>query len=470
VTKQGLSFFAAVTLLLGAWLAGCGSTESSPPGNIGDKGSGGDGGKVSPFGDSGTSEGDGGHIMVRTGDSGPFDGGTFTTLPAVPQVIFSQGSVLKDPSIVAIFFSNDDPTVAPQLQDFYTGIGNTQFWQATSEYGVGPATAKIVTLDAAAPAMIDDNTEINDAGDTALEVWLLGEITSGAIPANTPNTEYMINYPSGTTINAGGDSCTAYGGYHTDMLDNDNNNLSYGVIPRCSAEGTGQTTLQVVTTTASHELVEAATDPYPDYAPGYSQCDTPHIFWDEANSGSEVADMCQNDPEAYYQFSDFGYLVQRFWSNASASAGHDPCVPELPNTPFFIAMPELNDTGVFIYDGVTGEPQNYTVSSVNIPVGGTATVWVDVHSDGTLPDWDITAYDYNYFWTGDTSQELLDVSMPVTTGNNGDRLPVIITVKTAGNENTNMEVNNSELFVIQAAQGTSMTAPQHYWYGVVINN
>ena len=271
----------------------------------------------------------------------------------------------------------------------------------------------------------------------------------------------MINYPSTTTVTANGMGCVDFDGYHTDLTDAANNLISYGVVPRCTDPGL--TTEVTFTSTVSHEVMEAATDPWPDYSPGWAQVDNAHLFFDEANEGTEVADMCENDPEAYYQFPGLPFTVQRVWSNKSVLAGHDPCVPEIPNTVFFNAVPELPDTGLYNYYGT-----NVTVSSVHIPVGGTGTVYIDLYSDGTTPDWDVTVLDGNYFNTGDQSQALLTVDQPVTTGNNGTRLAVNLTVKSAGS-NANGEVPNTELFAIVSSQGTSETAPAHYWYGIVTN-
>jgi hypothetical protein len=449
-----------IPLLTVAALVGCGSHGSAAPA---------DAGKdsfafhVEPDGGSGvnpdaTTHGDGGAPPVSV------EAGAWDALPPFPQVENADGGVLASPQIVAIFFSNEDQTLLPTLEQFYMGIGSTSYWQAVSEYGVGPATAKIVVLSEAAPATIDDTSDA--AGDnTALENWLLGEINANPspLPAWTPNTEYMINYPATTTVTSDGMQCVAFDGYHSDFQNADQTvTYNYGVIPRCTDPGS--TLLVTFSSTVSHELIESATDPYPDYSPAWSQADTPHLFWDEANTGSEIGDMCQDDLEAYYQFSDFPFTVQRFWSNKSVLAGHDPCVPEIPDVTYVIAIPELPDTGLFAYEVGT-----VTVDSVHIPVGETRTIYVDLYSDGAIPAWDVQGYDYAYFYSGVASDALLTVDMPITTGNRGERLPVTITVKTAGNANTNQQVDNTELFVIESSQGLSATAPQHYWYGIVTN-
>jgi len=334
-------------------------------------------------------------------------------------------------------------------------------WQAGAEYGVGPATAQNIVLTEAAPATIDDTPD--QAGDnTALQNWLLAAITAKTLPAWTPSTIYMLNYPTGTTVTSNGNSCTDFDGYHGDAQDSANDIIAYGVVPRCTDQGS--TTLVTFTSTISHELVEAATDPYPDYSPGWAQVDNAHLFFDEANEGTEVADMCENDPEAYYEFPGYPFTVQRIWSNKAVLAGHDPCVPEIPNTVFFNAVPELPDTGPYDYYGSTVD-----VASVHIAVGGTATVYIDLYSDGATPDWDVNVFDFNNFNYGPASDDLLTISQPITTGNNGSRLAVTVTVKAAGNPMTNGQIENTELFAVVSSLGTSQSSPSHYWYGIVTN-
>jgi hypothetical protein len=395
------------------------------------------------------------------GDSGA-EAGKWDALPAPPQVVDEDGGILASPVLVAVFFANEDQATLPTLETFYKGLGGSPMWKAGEEYGVGPAHATIVVLPEAAPATIDDTTD--SAGDpTELVTWLLSEVAANALPAPTAGTTYLINYPAGTKVTANGVQCSEFDGYHSDLQNaSGTETLSYAVIPHCTDMGSSY--LDTFTTTVSHEAIEAATDPYPDYAPAWSQADDAHLFFDEANTGSEIADMCENDPEADQEFAGFPFKVQRVWSNKAALAGHDPCVPEIPGRVFVNAVPELPDTGTYEY-----YKQNVTVSSVAIPVGGTRTTYVDLYSDGKTPDWDVIVVDYNYFYSGDPAQALLDITMPVTSGNDGDKLPVTITVKAAGNPNANMQLPNTELFVVYSSQGNSVTAPAHMWYGLVTN-
>ncbi len=397
-------------------------------------------------------------------DAGPTVG-KWDALPPFPQVVNGGAGGLATPTVVAVFFSNEDTGQLPDLEKVYTDLGTSNYWKSLAEYGVGTPTIKTIVLPSAAPAMIDDT--LGGTGFTALQNLLLAQIASGALPSPNGSTVYLLNFPITTVLTSNGSTCGGFDGYHADMKDSMNNVIGYGVIPGCIDQGS--TRLVTFSSTVSHEVVETVTDAFPNNNAGWYMVDNAHLFFDLANNGSEIGDMCQNDPEATYVFSDMPYTVQRFWSNMSAAAGHDPCVPQNPNLVFFNAVPELPDTGLFNYFGGGGTPPK--VDSVAIPVGMTKTVWLDLYSDGTVTDWTVSVMDNNVFNGANPSQALLSFSLPVTTGNNGTRLPLEITVKKAGNGNNQGEVTNVELFAIISSQGTGPgnQGPSHYWYGAVTN-
>jgi hypothetical protein len=123
-------------------------------------------------------------------------------------------------------------------------------------------------------------------------------------------------FPSTTTITGStGTSCIDYGGYHSEdvagMYD-----VPYAVIPTCSSD---------VSIPVSHELIEAATDPFVGSAPGYRFSDPANPF--TYPTGGEVGDLCQGISGVY----DGTYVAQRIWSNDLADAGvGSPCAPAPP--------------------------------------------------------------------------------------------------------------------------------------------
>jgi len=146
------------------------------------------------------------------------------------------------------------------------------------------------------------------------------------------------------------------------------------VLPRCA--GDGQTGLAALTLAASHELIEASTDPQPDTMPAYSFADANHVGW-ALFAGAEVGDMCELDNDDAYVPPGFPWVVQRIWSNRAAWAGQTPCVPA-DSPSFFYATAVPTDVATL---NLLGTPQSYP--AVYIPVGTTGTVAVQLISNGS---------------------------------------------------------------------------------------
>jgi hypothetical protein len=366
--------------------------------------------------------------------------------PAPPQVVTSGGPVLASPEIFSVFFSNDDSAFVGTLDDFGQKLGATAYWATLGEYGVGPATGSSVQLTESATGNIDDST---------IQTWLAGKLNGNdpAWIAPDANTVYVLYYPAGVTItNGGAKSCQAFGGYHSNILvhtGHGNINAAYAVIPRC-ASGHGLTGIDVITAAASHELAEAATDPYPNNKPAYGQVDDADIYWELALGGPEIGDMCAQSPASYAKFPDLpDYTVQRVWSNEMALEGHDPCVPSLDGEVYANAAPVLPDTLTVPLMG-----RQVTLSAVKIPVGTSETIDVSLFSDApTLGPWTVQAVDF----TGGGSE--LSFSFDRTTGVNGDVLKLTITHTAAGSQ-------GGSLFLLESNPGT---ANQQVWFGAVSN-
>ncbi len=101
-----------------------------------------------------------------------------------------------------------------------------------------------------------------------------------------------------------------FSGYHGSMKVG-STDVVYAVIARCKTVAMSSVT--------AHELFEAATDPYFSAYQGFSD------FQNRPNIGGEIGDLCEGRTDVVP--SDVGYPVPRIWSNAAASAGHDPCQP-----------------------------------------------------------------------------------------------------------------------------------------------
>ena len=284
---------------------------------------------VPPGADLGEVE-DGGAVVepIDAGDNGAPSDVYPAPFMAPPEVMRSGGPVLDEPRFVPVFFSNDDMTLVPRVFDYEKKVATSNYWkEVTSEYGVGPATVtNPVVLSETATGTIDDSK---------IRTWLAAKLNAGdpAFPAPTTDDIVVLHYPSTATItltSSGGQvsrSCREFGAYHGDtQLDNAHNRMrvAYAVIPRCRSQGS---TFDTMTLSESHELIEAATDPYPRTNPAYSSLESDYYHWQALTSGGEVSDLCQISFDSDIRPAELGYVVQRSWSNAAAKAGSNPVRP-----------------------------------------------------------------------------------------------------------------------------------------------
>ncbi len=378
--------------------------------------------------------------------------------PAPAQVLSLGGPVLTAPRYVPVFWPNDvDETYVRAFLDDY--VASDIYTQQTGEYGVGTATvtASCHPTDEQPAALRDE----------AIRAWLTNQFEAalaaqsgsgpgGVLPLPDANTVYLLYFPSGTNLAAGDGlsdvGCQDFLGYH-ESVNWRGEDVSYAVFPRCP-QYTGLQLEEELTAASNHEMVEAATDPYPSAAPAFDQVDPLHDYYYFEVGGSEVADMCQNLVGSFGIPAGFPYNVQRTWSNASTLAGHEPCIPAPPG-PYFASVPVLPDMVTYTdeYGSVL------TTAGVHIPVGGVATIDLDLFSDQpTDGQWTIVPRD-------DTSVQGASQTLgfrfdnDVNTGSNGDVLRMTITVVQA-------PFNHVEGFWVFSELNGRVTA----WLGVVTND
>jgi hypothetical protein len=434
---------AAGLIAVGALLYACGSTH---------------GGTAAPAPDASDDVDEGGSPADAAGpdDAGPDvdHGSPSSVYPAPhatpPTVVDVGGDVLATPKIVPITFAGQ--STAADIDAFAAAVGTSAFWTAaTKEYGVGAASAAApIHLATAAP------TSITDA---AIQAWMQSNL-QGATPAwGAPdkNAIYTVFYPPTTVLTAPAlaNMCTN-GAYHSEFALNDGTPIVYAVVAGCQKEGidpwSAPTGTDLTTFNASHEWIEAATDPHPNSNPAYYQTDDDHLSWLVVPPGGELADMCAFNPGAALLPSGFAHPVQRSWSNASVLAGHDPCVPHASAQPYFNSAPVLGDTITFEFSG-----QKITTKGVHIPVGGTKTVEVDLYSDGpTSGPWTLTAFD-PLTWIQQKPE--LDFSFDRASGVNGEK--VYLTIKVLKKDPS----YGAEMLAITSTLGNE----KNIWFGAVGN-
>jgi hypothetical protein len=355
-----------------------------------------------------------------------------------PTVIHSGGPVQTAPRVVPVFVKGDD-LIRPEAESFLQQLAKAPYWAATTaEYGVGPLTIlPSIVLDA--PPASDQAFQdlIAASADGAHDGW----------PKADLNTIYIIFLPLGAELSDSPGACTEYGGYHSEGAFANGDPIVYSIIPRCSVQGSF---LYPLTLATSHELIEAATDPLPFTAPAYARTDDEHYIWSRRPQG-ETGDMCEYVNAANNSILIGNYTVQRTWSNVSAAAGHDPCVPAMP-TAYLGAAPKLDEPLMVKTHGAM-----ITTKGVQIPVGTSKTIDVELFSDGPSPDFEVYAADVSSWLDGKPAE--LKFAWDKQTGHNGDTLHLTITHAAMGRS------GGSELVIFVGKPGATVSQ----WWGLVGN-
>jgi hypothetical protein len=224
--------------------------------------------------------------------------------PAVPaQLTYRNGPLLTSVEVFTIFWGaawNTAPesSLVTRINDFFDYILSSQLMDQLAEYSVGSqkiargSLIGTITLTTPAPGKTVDDSEIQNL--------LQQEISAGTLPASTPNSLYFLFLPPGVTVTQGGSaSCQVFCGYHDAI----NSSVFYAVMPYPGCAGClgGAAAFDALTSTTSHELCEAITDPVPGQG------------WYDDNNG-EIGDIC-----AWQTRTLGGYTIQLEWSNKANS-------------------------------------------------------------------------------------------------------------------------------------------------------
>jgi hypothetical protein len=226
-----------------------------------------------------------------------------TAAAATPKLTYRNGPLLTSVQVFTIFWGaawQQSPLseLRTQIDQFFDFILTSQLVDQLGEYSIpgktithGAHIGSAVLATPAPPASVQDS---------AIQQFIQQQIDSGALPAPTPNTLYFVYLPEGVSVtDQGSASCTTFCGYH----DSFGNNIFYAVMPYpgCSGCLGALSPLDALTSTSSHELCEAITDPVP------GQC-----WYDDSNG--EIGDIC-----AWKTRKLGNFTIQLEWSNRSAS-------------------------------------------------------------------------------------------------------------------------------------------------------
>ena len=222
---------------------------------------------------------------------------------ALPQLTYRGGPLLTAAEIFTVFWGAEwkqaaQSEIAANMNLFFDYILTSALMDQLGEYSVpgksighGKRTGT-ATLISPAP-----NSSVEDS---AIRQLLQQEIAARNLPAPGPQSLYFFFLPPGVEVVMGGSaSCREFCGYH----DSTSGNIFYAVMPYpgCSGCTGGLAVADALTSTTSHELSEAITDPVPGQG-----------WYDDRNG--EIGDIC-----AWKTRTLGGYTIQLEWSNKAGA-------------------------------------------------------------------------------------------------------------------------------------------------------
>jgi hypothetical protein len=268
--------------------------------------------------------------------------------PPLPQVPYLGGTLLTKLQIVTVTFQGYP--YEQQVQGFGDWVVSSNWLTSVgNDYGVGGNAVhlrKVVLTDkpASTLALVD------------VAQLLTGRILDGTLPPPTDGILYLVYFPSSVTLTLDGTatSCQVFGGYHGEAETQQGMKFPFAAVPTCvGLSSLGD--LASIEEVASHELIEAATDPFPDTGPGYRISDTTNPWSLEP----EVGDLCTT-----LSVPESGYTVQRIWSNSAAAAGQQPCIPASSGIPYLVTSASDAIPSVTPGTAVTFQLTGYATTAV----------------------------------------------------------------------------------------------------------
>jgi len=221
-----------------------------------------------------------------------------------PQLTYRGGPLLTNVEVFTIFWGTawQDPANAPltgQINSFFDDILASSLIDQLSEYDVpGKSIGRGVLI---GTKTFTDSSPAKSLTDSDIQKFLQVQLAAGTFPPATSNTLYFLYLPAGTQAKQGSSaSCKDFCGYHDATSTGD---IFYAVMPfpNCSGCLGGLDTFSALTSTSSHELCEAITDPIPGQG------------WYDDNNG-EIGDICA------WKTKQLGnYTIQLEWSNKANS-------------------------------------------------------------------------------------------------------------------------------------------------------
>lgn len=228
------------------------------------------------------------------------------------------GPVVEHAKVVAVLWGSAvDAQVAEKVGSFYKSFVGSSSFTWLSEYDTN--TQHIGAGALAGVYTIAPSRKGKTLTDSQIQKELAAQIRKGALPKTDANTIYMLHFPPGVRITMGAAaSCESGGfcGFHGSFKSR-TAHARYAVIPDmgpgsgCDKGCGGGSPLSSVTSVASHELVEAVTDPDVGLAKGLAA----PLAWYDASHG-EIADICAGH-QGTLRAGGTTWTIQKQWSNSA---------------------------------------------------------------------------------------------------------------------------------------------------------
>jgi len=224
---------------------------------------------------------------------------------------FFGGPILPNIHVSPIYWN---PTVQFQgtLDPFYNDVPQSPLYSMLTQYGVGFGNSR---------AGVVAGRSTRNIRDSDIRTEVLFEINQGTVPQPTdPNNYYPVHLAPNMSVTApdGSQSCVVFCAYHGTFQAQDVNgtvfNVNYGVLPdlsgACNGGCGGNSVVNNTTSVASHELIEATTDP----AVGLATFIGFPLAWYDPSFG-EIGDIC-NGQQGTTTGNGHSYVIQLEFSNA----------------------------------------------------------------------------------------------------------------------------------------------------------
>jgi hypothetical protein len=238
---------------------------------------------------------------------------------------------------------------AQDLDQFFGAITGSHYMDGLSQYSMTTPQGTVIRPGYGSFARHDFVAGQLTSGQTVSEVtvqtMLSQEIQRGALDAPDGNRLYVVFMPPGVTeagdVGSGGGHhwAFAYGGGEAYYATIEHPITGF----RPSGNLGNETNFQLMTEVASHEMVEAITDPLGS-VPGQAA-------WFDRTTRNEIGDITQSNPPPGGVMglegpAGYGYVVQKYWSNQANTS----VVPGGTNYQLISVVPRLSNFGFGLID------------------------------------------------------------------------------------------------------------------------